>query len=170
MTRELYERWINSYPPFDGLTLSLASEDQTSLSTLREALRLIIEQLQQARAEYGPLYTAADWHEHDGYISEARLATWEETLSWLKSDYALYAARQVDSYVRTAIMPSNVEFYLRFYIPDDSDNEYPEQRGNFDLTSEPEAARMMVTTVEMATGLFLRCEPAKQFFDRSYGG
>jgi hypothetical protein len=169
MTPELYERWTLRQHPFDGLAVSPAGEDLVPLSTLCPALRYLVERLQSM---YGDrmLSTAPDWHEHDGYVSEARPSTWEEVCSWLTSEDTLHLASQADTYVRTAIIPEGAEFYLRIYIPDESDHDYPEPRGTFDLTCSEEVARSLAAAVESCMGLRLTCEPAKQFFDRSYGG
>jgi hypothetical protein len=165
MTPALHQRWIAGHPPFDGLTLSLGSDDLVPLPALRRALQFVVGELEKMYPHHA-LHTAADWHEHDGCLSEPRASSWEELHAWLASDESLRAAGQGDTYVRTAVMPESGEFYLRFYVPDEYDNDYPEPRGSFDLACPEEVARVLAAE----TALGLTNEPAQEFFDRSYGG
>lgn len=168
MTSALHTRWINKQPPFDGLTVSLAGDELAPLPALRQGLQILVGELERMFGDR-PLYAAADWHEHDGYISEAQTTSWDEVRSWLASDDALQAAGRGDTYVRTAVLPEGAEFYLRFYIPGEHANDYPERRGNFDLTCQKEVAQSLAAALESNTALRLTSVPAEQFFDRSYG-
>lgn len=169
MTPDLYQRWIQGQHPFDGMTLSIASDDLVPLPALLHVLRLLVEELERMYGDR-PLHTAPDWHERDGCIIKARPSSWDELRSWLVSRDALMAAGHGDTYVRTAILPEDAEFYLRFYVPWECDNHYPERRGDFDLTAEAEVVQSLAALLENQTVLPLALDPAKQFFDGSYSG
>ena len=169
MTPDLHQRWIKGEHPFDGLTLSIASDDLVPLPALLHVLRLLVEELEKMYGDR-PLQTAADWHEHDGCIMEAEPSSWDELRSWLVSLDALTAAGHGDADVRTAILPEDAEFYLRFYVPWECDNDYPERRGDFDLTAGSELAGSLAAMLETKTDLPLTVESAKQFFGGSCSG
>jgi hypothetical protein len=169
MTADLNTRWLAGLTPFDGITLSLGTGDLVPLPFLRRALRGLVERLQQ-RFPDEDLYTAEDWHEHDGYVSEARRTTWDGVRSWLASEEALYAAGSDDTYVWIALFPEGLAFYLRFYIPRDAESEDPERRGDFDLTCSRALVGELAVIAAAAEGLALAQEPAKAYFDRHSGG
>jgi hypothetical protein len=169
MTPDLNERWLHGLSPFDGLTVSPLQEDLVLLPILRKALRGILDRLCE---EYSgrSVYRAEDWHEHDGHLSAARPLSWSELESWLASDGTLYAAGHEDTDVRTAVFPDGQQCYLRLCIPRDHDNPYPERRGSFDVTCGPELARDLAGIARESGGFVVTVTPAKEYFDRSYGG
>ena len=73
MDAQLEQRWKDGKPPFDGSCLRLT--DHVPLPTLRSLLRTIVDALQQ-RMKHRSLLRFDDWHEHDGYVTEALPVDW----------------------------------------------------------------------------------------------
>jgi len=166
MTGELERRWRAALTPFDGLTVASASADLTPLPALRLALLAVASALRQRWPEPA-LFTLDDWHEHDGFLSAARPASWQDLSDALASDKALLTLSHGDSEVRRAFFPATYDFYLRVYVPDDFDNGYPERRGDFDLTC---GAGLAADLAASACAVPLAVCEAKGFFDRRHGG
>jgi len=167
VTSELERRWRSGSPPFDGLTVAFASEDLTPLPALRLALLALVSRLQTHWPE-AALFTLDDWHEHDGFINAAKPTSWQYLSAALASDKALSALSQGDWDVRRAFFPATYDFYLRVYIPADCGNDYPERRGDFDVTCGPSLAAELADLAAFAGGLPIAECDAKGFFDRRY--
>lgn len=169
MTGELERRWRAALAPFDGQTVAFASEDLTPLPALRLALLAVASALRQRWAET-VLFTQDDWHEHDGFLSAARPASWQDLSDALASDKALLTLSHGDFKVRRAFFPATYDLYLRVYVPAEYDNDYPERRGAFDLTCGAELAAELAGRAASASGLPIAECDAKAFFDRCYDG
>ena len=169
MTSELERRWRDGSAPFNGKTVAFASDDLTPLPALRLALLALFPRLQQHRPN-AALLTLDDWHEHDGFINEARPAAWQDLSAALASDEALLTLSQGDWDVRRAFFPPTYEFYLRIYVPSACDNDYPERRGDFDVTCPTSPAAELAGLIASASGLPVAEYDAKGFFDRRSGG
>ena len=152
MTSELERRWQNGSKPFNGRTVAFASDDLTPLPGLRLALLALVPRLQQHCPD-AALFMLDDWHEHDGFISEAEPTSWQHLSDALVSDNALLALSTGESYVRRAFFPASYDFYLRVYIPADYDNGYPERRGDFDVTCVADLAAERAGLAASASGL-----------------
>ncbi len=169
MDSEFNQRWRAALAPFDGVTIFL--EEYAPLSDLRRVLAVVVDCLHT----YSPaarLFRMLDWHEHDGYVTEAVPATWQELLAITASEDALKAASMGDSYVRTAFYPEQRDFLLRFYVPDTSDSPFPAHDdrylahyGIFDLTCQERLAIQVRKIVQEEANLALKTMPAKAFFD-----
>lgn len=169
MNEALYQRWKRASPPFDGQTVMFASEELTPLPALRQALLVIVPALQQRWSE-AKLFMLDDWHEHDGYVSIARPTTWRELLERLGTNEETMAFTHGDWDVRLAFFPEDYGFYLRVYIPTEDDNDYPEQRGSFDVTCAVELASEIAGLAASASGLSVAESKAKAFFDLYFSG
>jgi len=169
MNGALEQRWRDGSAPFSGQTLAFASEDLTPLPTLRLALLAVVSRLQELWPE-AALCTLDDWHEHDGFINEAKPTSWQYLFPALASKQTLLALSHGDFDVRRAFFPSTYDFYLRVYIPEDYDNGYPERRGDFDVTCAPGLAAELADLAASASGLSVARHGAQDFFDRRYGG
>ena len=112
MIGELERRWRVALAPFGGQTVAFASEDLTPLPALRLALLAVAAALRQQWPEVA-LFTLDDWHEHDGFLSAARPASWQDLSDALTSDKALLTLSHGDSEVRRAFFPATHDFYLR---------------------------------------------------------
>jgi hypothetical protein len=115
------------------------------------------------------LFTLNDWWEHDGFVNEAKAASWQDLVSALASDEAFLGLSQGDWAVRKAFFPAAYNFYLRVYVPAEYDNDYPEQRGDFDVTCSPELAAELAELAAFASRLAVANLSAKDFFARRYG-
>jgi len=165
----LEQRWRDGAAPFNGQTVLFASPDLTPLPALRFALLAVVSRLQQ-RWLASALCTLDDWHEHDGFVNEAKPASWQGISAALASESALFALSHGDSDVRRAFSPPTYDFYLRVYVPAEYDNDYPERRGDFDVTCALELADELADLAASASGLPVVRQDARGFFDRRYAG
>ncbi len=153
--------WRDVRPPFDGLTLWTPP---LAITDLREALTAIVDVL-ETYAEQRALQTAEDWHEHDGYISMAYEATWDQLAGALADDATLRRSIPGDSMVRRAWRPQDDLFYLRWLVYED---EQPEA-GDADLTASraivDAAARQLA-----GIGLDVEIGHARDFFAERWAG
>jgi len=158
--------WRDEARPFDGLTLWTPL---LPTARLREALTVIVAVL-ETYVEHCALQTTEDWHEHDGYISMAYEASWEQLVGALSDDAALRRSSPEGDLVRRAWRDQGDSFYLRWFTcDDDPDPDDPPGGGDADLT----AARAIVdAAVRQLAGLGLDVEvgPARDFFAGRWGG
>ena len=169
MNEALEQRWRDGSAPFDGQTMAFRSEDLTPLPALRLALLAVVSRLRQSWPD-AVLCTLDDWHEHDGFVSRAKLTSWQGFCSALASEEALLTLSTGESHVRRAFFPQTYDFYLRAYVPADYDSDYPERRGDFDLTCARRLAAELADLAASASDLPVARHGAKDFFDRRYGG
>lgn len=153
--------WRDTSPPFEGLTLWTPP---LAIAALREALTVVVDVL-EAYAEQRALQTAEDWHEHDGYISMAYEATWEQLTGALSDDEALRRSIPGDALVRRAWRPQDDLFYLRWHVYEDGEP----QAGDADLTASraivDAAARQLA-----GIGLDVEIGHARDFFAERWAG
>ena len=158
--------WRDLAPPFDGLTLWTPL---LPVGRLCEALEVIVAVL-ETYVEQRALQTTEDWHEHDGYISMAYEATWEQLLGALSDDAALRRSSPEDDLVRRAWRDQNDTFYLRWFTYDgDPDDEDPASGGDADLTA-PRAIVDAAARQLADIGLDVEIGPAREFFADRWGG
>ena len=165
MTPELQRRWQAATAPFDGVVV--ATCDDPELSILQEMLLLATGELKGA---FPDVYVSDDWHEHDGFLTEPVRITWAELLERFASPLDLYDSRHRDEDVRVAIFPSSYEWLLRYCIAD-SEHDYRVSFWNLDFTCSPKsAADGLASQINATWPGYIDVMPAKEFFDRSYGG
>ncbi len=169
MNEALEQRWHDGSAPFNGQTVAFASADLMPLPALRLALLAIVPRLRQRWPE-AALCTLDDWHEHDGFVNEAKPASWHDISAALASNEALLTLGCGDFDVRRAFFPPTCDFYLRVYVLAEYDNDYPERRGDFDVTCAPELAVELAELAASASELPVVGRAAKDFFDCRYGG
>ncbi|BBO33551.1 hypothetical protein [Lacipirellula parvula] len=165
MTPELQRRWQAASAPFDGMVVTTCDEHGPSI--LQEMLLLAAGRLQGA---FPDVYVSDDWHEHDGFLTEPSPIAWEELLERFASPRALYDSRHQDEHVRVAIFPSSHDWLLRYCI-EDSEPDYRDACCDFDFTCSPESpAYGLASQINATWPGYTNVMPAKEFFDRSYGG
>jgi len=71
---------------------------------------VIVRALRQ-RTKAHALFRFDDWHEHDGYVTEALPTDWEALDQILSNDQKLLFSRHGDRYVRWAYYPNIVSEY-----------------------------------------------------------
>ncbi len=169
MDEEFDRRWRGGLPPFDGVTLY--QDDVVRLSVLRPVFIVVVEML-SARCDSDDLFRVHDWHEHDGFIAIPEPSSWRELQVILESDQALRASSTRDTYVSTGYFPPDRSFYLRIYIPDDSDlpPDYSVNQGLFDVTCDEVLAGGILQAARQAAPVEIHQEPARLHFDRRYRG
>ena len=139
------------------------------MSTLRLLLRTIVDVLQE-RKKGCSLYRFDDWHQHDGYVTEARATDWKTLNQILLSDQALRHSRHGDSYVRWAYYPDDLTFLLRYEILDpDEEPELSEPQGDCDLCADVDIIREIRSKAERFTAR-IEATSAKGYFDETYAG
>ena len=173
MDSEFDRRWRATEAPFDGVTVAL--KGFTPLTDLRKVLVVMVDVLHAHHPDV-PLLGLRDWHEHDGFLTEAHPSSWGELRSLLASEAALRGASAGDTYVRTAFFPEGRDFLLRLYVPDDYDNPFHDYDdpslvpyGVFDVTC-PEPLVLRVRGAAQGAGADVQVTPAKAFFDANYSG
>jgi hypothetical protein len=171
------EAWQKGTAPFDGVTVFL--KELLWLPALRPALVAVVDQL-QALSPNGALLRNDDWHDHDGYVSEASVFSWEELRTYLASEEALKDANRGDFAVRLGVFPQGREWYLRILITTDSfgvgcpeglpacpTEELP-PFGTLDLTGS-ESLTAAVDQQLRRREFHPARMPAKEFFDKHDG-
>lgn len=135
MDESLHIALKNGSEPFTGNTLHLS--DLIPLKDLRALLEVIVAFL-KAEVPGAVLQRHADWHEHDGYITESSPTNWEELASLVSSEQSLYDQRPGDDFVQIGIYEASGAFYLRInVIEEDGDPEqYPGRWGSFDVSAK----------------------------------
>ena len=167
MDEQLEVRWRSGRSPFDGRCLRCS--EPIDVARLRQIMQIVVDVL-CARITGPNLLKFDDWHEHDGYITQAISTTWAELEDILRTDQRLHSSRHGDSYVCWAYYPADFSFLLRYDIVDrDEDPELIEPVGDFDLSAD-------ATTVAEALsklGEYHDCievVETKAYFDRVYAG
>lgn len=160
--------WRSGRAPFDGLTLATGL---LPTPRLRLAASTLVSLLRPGFARTS-LRTAEDWHEHDGYVTSATPATWEELAAAVADDDALVRWSPGDDRVRRAWLAGDGSFYLRWFVYDESDDLMPADPpvgGDVDLTGQAgvvEAAREALAEL----GVDAEVAPARDFFRRRWAG
>ena len=168
MDAPLEQRWKTGQTPFDGHCIPLT--DHVSLPTLRSLLRSIVHVLQQ-RTKDRSLFRCDDWHQHDGYVTEALPTDWATLDQILMNDQDLHHSRHGDAYVRWAYYPDDLTFLLRYDVLDpDEEPELSEPKGDCDLCADAETIREILAKVEPAFSDCLEVASAKEYFDGIYAG
>jgi hypothetical protein len=169
MNLELERQWKSSAVPFDGMCLHL--DNLVALSELCLLMIPVVEQL-RLKANGQKIYQFDDWHEHDGYITEAHETSWEFIHSALSSEESLRKLNRNDSYVRWACYPSDFSFLLRCYVIDEM--EHPDSTlgnwGQLDLCASTTLLDDIKANSESPIAGRLVLSNAKEYFDRAWGG
>jgi hypothetical protein len=169
MDQEFERRWRGGLLPFDGMTLYL--ESLLPFSQLQPLLQAVAHSVHHGWRDQ-KLLTLRDWHEHDGYITAAETTVWHNLLAIVSSPDSLLGACTGDTYVSTAFFPESRDFYLRIYVSDTHDEPEGvcERAGSFDLTGSPQLIDRTQAAVPESAGTPMSQEPARTYFDRSWGG
>ena len=139
------------------------------MATLRSLLRTIVDVLQERKKDCA-LYRFDDWHEHDGYVTEARAIDWEILNQILPTDQTLHHSRHGDSYVRWAYYPDDLTFLLRYDVLNPAEEpERSELQGDCDLCADADIIREIRSKAERLTDR-LEVTSAKAYFDETYAG
>lgn len=158
MTEELWARYTNSRAPFDGATLNCDSYSTVSL--LITHLQTIVARLEQ-RFGSESIMRLLDWHEHDGYISNAEPFRWDELKALVASTERLQEAfRLGDDHVRFGFAPESYRFYLRFIVYFD----LPEPGSDYDLTGSDELIESVYASLNGEANILRISKPTSNYF------
>jgi hypothetical protein len=161
------QRWQAGLCPFNGD--SLITDSLVSVEELQALLAAILPELER---NYGTqtLYVFDDWHQHDGYVTERRVAEWGSLATRARRTDSLLASRQGDSYVYRSLYPADLSFLLRYDVSDEDCGDGSGFSGALDLSSNPERITEALAVVPPDLRSRLRVEPSKGYFDRTYSG
>lgn len=174
MDAELDRRWRVQLPPFTGATLT--HRDYVPIRIARTcALRLaLLMGLDTGQSTICCIY---DWHEHDGYVSQASVLSWTAMERHLSSDELLISVCPDDTYVRLAYVTGSCDFYLRIHVP--RNDERSPGHGIGPMVTDSMAllditcSDCMVDTIRevlLGSGMtHIEVHSAGHFFDSSYG-
>ncbi len=166
MDAEFEHRWRAAQSPFDGLTVT--ARDYLPLPLLKQALGIVVACLASHRPD-AELFRLRDWHEHDGFVSNASSSSWQDLRALIASEAAL-AACMGDTYVREGLFPAERDYYLRLYVPEPWDNPCPYPCGMFDVTCPRSLAEEIIAAIKTAGICHVEARPAVAFFNESYRG
>lgn len=107
MDKRLNDLWLAGGYPFNQETIIL--EDLTQISDLLRCLQRVTNNLENKFGNV-TLYHNHDWHQHDGFINNSKVISWEEIKSDLENEKTLYDSRHGDDYVRITIYSGTLEF------------------------------------------------------------
>jgi hypothetical protein len=166
MNQALERRWRDRLAPFNGVTLVAPP---APLAATRRLLAAITGRLRPVDlSAEDQLFTFEDWHDHDGYLTSERAATWDELGACLATDDALVSASSDDTLVRRAWYPNDFAFLLRWCVTSDPD-DFGLPRDGFagwvDVTGSPEQIQSLS---DLVLGGDVR--PAGDFFDATWSG
>jgi hypothetical protein len=161
---ELQRRWKSGEAPFDGMVV--ATCDEPGLAVFLEILSFAVERLRQ---ESRDLSIIADWHEHDGFLTNPIRTTWSEFATRLSSPESLYQSRDSDDYVRIGLFPDSFEWLLRYNIEDAEQDCDAWCDFDFSCTAKSPFSSLISELNANWPG-YTDVSQARQFFDNSYGG
>jgi hypothetical protein len=155
--------WRETRSPFDGLTLVTP---MLSSRELLVATASVVRLLHRACPGV-TLTTAQDWHEHDGFVTEAAAASWDQLEEAVHSEDALMSWTPLDPFVRRAWLGRD-SFYLRWHYFDGYERPFHPAApagGDLDLTGAAPLVRRAQKRLR-AAGIESETEAAKTFFAR----
>jgi hypothetical protein len=161
MDQRTEQLWRRHAAPFDDLTLWTA---QLPTATLRTAIATIVGLL-DGLVDNPRLHTSEDWHEHDGYLSDAAEVPWSALLAASASEGALRDASPEDDGVRRAWRADDGSFYLRWCHFDDE----PPSGGDTDFSASREIVDVVARQLAQL-GIEVEIGPAAEFFEDRWGG
>jgi len=86
MDGEFVRRLRSRRTPFDGVTVT--TEEMLLLSELQKPL-ISVARIQHSHWRASSLHKLVDWHEHDGYETNAEPSSWKELFAFLVSKQTL---------------------------------------------------------------------------------
>lgn len=160
MTPDLEQRWKQAQMPFDGKIVT--SGVDSSMQTLLKALEYFTKLLDANPQNF---YLYHDWHEHDGYLTQAKPISSIKLKNMVANEQSLRASMNGEAEVRTAVYPQSNEWLMRWYIdPDDS------AYCDFEFCIATTAKNNPLEQMYLINPQGLNQLAAKTYFDKSYGG
>jgi hypothetical protein len=167
MDDKLNSLWLTGQYPFNQLRIDM--EDIIELTKLHQCLNGIANYL-FVNFSSEVINLNHDWHEHDGYINNSQVISWDSYLNNMRTIESLFVSRDGDTYVRIAIYPENLGFILRYYIlEEDEDDLYPGIWGTFDITIDQKHLRNIMGILDVLEVNY-KVSKSKEIFDRTYSG
>lgn len=171
MDRILEIAWKQQEKPFHAETI--VPDDSIPISTLRQILLSIVGHCElYYPSDYCTLYKFDDWHEHDGYVTDRHLTTFQDLRSGLESDELLYQLRHQDCNVYSAFYPDSLDFLCRYDISDENEEaeQYPGFWGDFSFTGYGFDLREIAKRLNDYNNVTFSKQNSKEYFDKIYGG
>ena len=161
MTPELQERLRESKAPFDGWCIH--SGDDLTLSQLRQILAVTMPLL---APRYPKIFSFYDWHEHDGFVLEAKPDSWDSLREQVSTERALFDSRDSDYAVYVAVYSPTFDWLLRYNVDDADESDYSTATCDFDLSVSEESAALAVPdrVLTQFPNELLKCKSQRRFF------
>lgn len=164
MTPDLLRKLNARDAPFDGRVLY--STEGLVLPQLRHLLITVTDYL---AGLYPSIEVFHDWHEHDGFLTDADAISWERIRDTLASDELLYRSRNDDFEVRVAIATTTFDWLLRYNIDPEDESNMQTAHCDFDLTVRESLWESILSRLKFDTKLVSTSE-AGAWFDSNAGG
>jgi hypothetical protein len=163
MDHELEARWRSGRAPFDQAILRC---EMIPLSVLQPTVQALVPVLMLPELR---LYAFDDWHEHDGYVTQASAVAWSNLDEIVATEASLFDARHRDTYVRRAFYPESAEWLFRLCVLEpNEDEQYPGIWGTFDLSGTSSLCAGALSAIGGESSATLG--DAKAYFDEHYAG
>ncbi len=167
MDADLARLWRARLPPFHRGALLLRELEPDSVLLVLRAISKMLSVEFHDRA----VLLVEDWHEHDGFLCDARSTSWGRILEMFSSLRALRKASSKDFAVRTGIYIASNDFYLRWLLSEDWLENPEREGGEVDLSGDLASSKTIesVVTQLIGTSSVIR-QPASTYFDQTWGG
>jgi len=142
--------------------INFRSEYELLPLLLSKALIATVEFLQSIEPREAFLYRYADWWEHDGLHFAKGALDFAALLKIVYSPDAMLRGMPGDFCVFVGVSPRDFDWYLRFYL--DPDAEENERFGRFDLTLSTELAEQYRKQVTKPLGLKMQEQEADAYY------
>lgn len=158
MTPDLEKRWKAGDKPFDGeiVTSATDSSKETILKVMSIFINVVVTPSEK-------LFIFDDWHEHDGFITEAKEISLEDLKSKTADVNALKASTHGGYEVRTSVYSTSNDWLMRWCI-DLEDDAYCD----FEFCSSKSFSNKGVNLMYAINPSELNRALAKEYFDNSY--
>lgn len=162
MDEDLDERWRTGAHPFDGMTLH-TGDDPVGFAELLRFVQSAWGAIHDGQTELRWL-TLKDWHEHDGFVAQARPITTKAIGAKLAAPSRFRAWCPQEFGVTRLLRDEGATVCLRFgFDPDDDD-------GRADLTGPQDLLDRMVGQWRRIGGRNLERTAAARFFESRWAG
>jgi hypothetical protein len=164
MDGALLTRWKAGITPFDD---RVVISEELTVGDLLPLLAAVVSALWHAHHD-AELCTLLDWHEHDGYVTSAEPASWDQVVAAVATVSDLIAWSSDDTFVRRLVYAADFSFVLRWCVssePDDFGLPPGQPAGQFDVTGSATVVDLVARLVPNA-----RVERARTFFDHAWAG
>ena len=169
MDKEIFSKYVELKPPFDGKVLFTGVN--VPLDKLRKLIETVILFLKENQLLNGKVYKVWDWFEHDGYLHPKEIISEEFLTEFIKDNEVFYQNRSGDTYVKLGLYDEFSRWYLRIYIIDEYDlKSGDELGGNLDISASEELLLSLYKYLEEKGYENIQLEDTIMHFKKIYAG